>query len=454
MKKISLLVLVSSFCITICSCQKSPQTEVLITPFDTISVSHNNVRDKIVVISDLHLGNDLSYSETVSHLPRLEQFLNEIRHSSTVKELVIAGDMFDEWYIPTRIDAYGTGTQADFIKKTVAANKQVFDVLNGIIQDGNVKLTYVPGNHDMCFTPENINLALPGVNQARDASDKTGIGTYNPTGYPEIAIEHSHRYDFYNCLTPNANESEAPGSILPPGYFFARIAANSFTNPTTPANATKIHEVVQYYSSYEQFLKYTYYNTWKTALSYVIYVNDNFSEQIIKTNVGKFVKTYAINDIVPQNDPNTRYIDIKLYNDLFTQTNWDNRLKYNNVPVMLDIHTSISSGLDPTYIDNQARIQYFLNPLSNSRIVIFGHTHKPLISKYKNLSGKDCIYANSGTWEDKKTRNKSEVIDQDAEKMDFIVISPVMSNSKKLQVSLSQYIHGKHTRNNNMIIEL
>lgn len=83
---------------------------------------------------------------------------------------------------------------------------------------------------------------MPGVNQARD-KDKPAVGTYSPDGYPQIAIEHGHRYDFFCAMTPDANESEASGSILPPGYFFARIAANSFTDPTTPEAATKVPEV-------------------------------------------------------------------------------------------------------------------------------------------------------------------------------------------------------------------
>ena len=98
--------------------------------------------------------------------------------------------MFDEWYIPTRTDSYAGGTQADFIRKTVAANQSIFNVLNRIIKDGNVKVTYIPGNHDMGFTAENVDIAMPGVNQARDSKEKFGIGTYHPDGYPEIAIEH------------------------------------------------------------------------------------------------------------------------------------------------------------------------------------------------------------------------------------------------------------------------
>ncbi len=98
-------------------------------PFDTVTEEVGNEREKIVVISDLHIGNDLSYSENLKHIKRLEQFLNEVRSSETVKELVIGGDMLDEWYIPSRTDTYGGSTQADFVRKTVTANKGVFNVI-------------------------------------------------------------------------------------------------------------------------------------------------------------------------------------------------------------------------------------------------------------------------------------------------------------------------------------
>lgn len=204
MKKNYFLLLLVTVALHLLSCTTYEET-VSDNPFDTISANTNNARDKIVVISDLHLGNDLAYSENVKHLKRLEEFLKEVRSSATVKELVIGGDMFDEWYVPTRVDTYGGGTQADFVRKTVAANQHIFDVLNGIIKDEKVRLTYIPGNHDMGFTAENVNIAMPGVNQARDAGNKYGVGTYHPDGFTEIAIEHGHRYDFFCALTPNAD---------------------------------------------------------------------------------------------------------------------------------------------------------------------------------------------------------------------------------------------------------
>lgn len=420
--------------------ENDPQGDM--NPFDTMSESANVNRDKLVVISDLHLGNDLSYSENVKHLPRLEQFLNEVRSSKTVSELIIGGDMFDEWYIPTRLNTYDGGTQADFIRKTVKANQRIFDVLNGIIKDNQVKVTYVPGNHDMGFTSEMIAIALPGVNQARDSQEKYAVGTYSPR--PQIMVEHGHRYDFFCAMTPGANETEAPGSFMPPGYFFARIAANSFTDPTTPENATKVPVINRNENgSDEQKSKYIYYSLWKEVMEKVIYVKDDFSQPIITTNVGGFTKTYAINDILPRSGADNT-IQMNLYNDLFTQAAWDARAKYNNVVAMTPINEAILGSFKTEYIDKQSNVQYFLKS-KDVRIVVFGHTHIPKIQSYTNQDGKQCVYANSGTWEDLKSRDKNAPIDQDTTKMHFVVIAPVKEVANRMQVSLWQYRSGKHT---------
>lgn len=445
MRKIYFVLLLTASALFLGCCNKSDNGTEGSNPFDKINDSKSNVRNKIVVISDLHLGNDLTYSETVAHIERLEKFLNQVRSSSTVKELILNGDIVDEWYIPTRQDTYGGGTQADFTKKSVAANKGIFDLLNKIIKDGKVKVTYIPGNHDMGFTAENIDLALPGVNQARDAGEKFGVGTYHPDGYPQIAIEHGHRYDFFCAMTPGANESDAPGATLPPGYFFARIAANSFTNPTTKTEATKVRVVTNNTTSDpEQTSKFTYYSLWKKVIEEVIFVKDNFSEPIIKTNVGKYTKTYSVNDIIPYNRVSDGSIQMNLYNGLFTQSNWNDRLKYNNVPVMTDINSAIAGSFQTAFLDNQSDVQYFKNPQSSVRLVIFGHTHIPMIKSFTNLENKPCLYVNSGTWEDQKIRDKSEVVDQDAKKMHFVVLFPSKTDNKKLRVDLYQFRFGEH----------
>ena len=117
----------------------------------------------------------------------------------------------------------------------------------------------------------------------------------------------------------------------------------------------------------------------------LIYVKDNFSDPIITTNVGNYTKTYSINDIFPYNSSTDGSIQMKLYNNLFTQSNWNRRLKYNNAIVMTNIDEAIVGSLRTEFIDKQADVQYFSNALSNVRIVIFGHTHIPMIKSYTCL---------------------------------------------------------------------
>ena len=175
----------------------------------------------------------------------------------------------------------------------------------------------------------------------------------------------------------------------------------------------------------------------------VIYVKDNFNEPIIKTNIGNYTKTYAINDILPKNATDGS-LQMNLYNGLFTQANWDARQKYNNVKAMTAINEAIVGSLETEFIDKQADVQYFQNSKSKVRLVVFGHTHLPKITSYTNSDGEPCIYVNSGTWEDQKTRDKNAAIDQDVINMNFVVIAPVKSNKQNLQVALYKYNRGEH----------
>jgi hypothetical protein len=52
----------------------------------------NDERSLILIISDLHLGADDTYTETKQNRDALVNFLKQVRYSSEVKELVIAGD--------------------------------------------------------------------------------------------------------------------------------------------------------------------------------------------------------------------------------------------------------------------------------------------------------------------------------------------------------------------------
>lgn len=69
-----------------------------------------------------------------------------VKSSRNVKELVIAGDMLDEWFAPATVDIYEGKDQLNFVKRIATANKGVIDAFNNIIKEKKILVTYIPGN--------------------------------------------------------------------------------------------------------------------------------------------------------------------------------------------------------------------------------------------------------------------------------------------------------------------
>ncbi|MDO9254803.1 MAG: metallophosphoesterase [Bacteroidales bacterium] len=391
------------------SCRK---TESDPTPAIDPFANGTNVRNMIVVVSDMHMGADEAYTECKDNRAPLAKLLGQMRVSPNVKELVIAGDLIDEWFVPADVDTYAGKDQVDFVQRLAATNKVVFDALNQIIQEGKIKVTYVPGNHDLAITAANVSLILPGINQARD--DQQGLGTYTPTDFPILAIEHGHRYNFACAPDPISNKVIAPGSIMPPGYFFTRIAAlaakqnvaiHGDTLPDPKPNTT---------GDESQYLAYQYWKSW-IGLVEMFPITNRFNVPLIITNINGFTQTYSVDDIVPYQLTDGGYIDMNLFKGIYDTANWNQREVLNQVAVKFPVTQAMADADDNSKTDDQAKTQYFMNPDSDKRIVVFGHTHQPEIIASNNTNGEYCIYANSGTWIDNNPHQTT---------MNFVVITP------------------------------
>jgi UDP-2,3-diacylglucosamine pyrophosphatase LpxH len=386
-------------------CKKSDPDPV-INPFSDGS----NERTMIVVVSDMHLGADLAYAECKANRAPLENLLNQIRISQNVKELVIAGDLIDEWFVPATVDTYAGLEQSDFVQRLALTNKGVFDAINHIILDGLIKVTYVPGNHDLAITEENVDLVLPGINQARDLQQ--GLGTYTPDNLPTLAIEHGHRYNFACAPDPFSNANIAPGSIMPPGYFFTRIAALNVHQKCKKAGGVMPVVTANLQGDESQTLAFEYYEGWVSLMS-LFPITNKFNDKVIVTNINGFTENYSINDLMPYQLTAGGFIDMNLFKGV--QDNWDQRETANNVAVKFPAAQAIAEQDDNGKTDDQAKTQYFLNSASDKRIVVFGHTHDPKIIVSENYQGLKSIYANSGTWIDNNNKLTT---------MNFVVIKP------------------------------
>ena len=218
----------------------------------------------------------------------------------------------------------------------------------------------------MLFTEEIFYSIFP--NGFWEGGEHDGTGVYYPE--PGIALEHGHNYDLFNAPDPLTIE----GSILPPGYFVTRVYAtgNLINSQKSPI---QIPEEI----SENQADELIYTMGWGAAMIAINIPNIQYNEPQIITGVDGYSELYS---------PDSA-------RDIYTKTigpNWEQRQTSNGVYKHEDFLTAELNGLGT--LELSAIFQYF-RP-NRAKIVVFGHTHKAMISKSVWTTPK--IYANSGTW--------------------------------------------------------
>ena len=345
---------------------------------------------RIIVISDLHLGVDDSFSETVKNKDLIAEFLERLVISD-IDELVIAGDLLDEWFVPISYEPhYDLGA---FFERVAENNASIVAAFEKIIQSG-ITVVYVPGNHDLLLDEETLAKLIPGIVQARDVD---GLGTYRTGMRSEIVIEHGHRYDSF-CAPDTLSNKEITGdypSFLPPGYFFTRIASTSVVEGKSAPqkNFPKIEAPSK--EDADQLDAYTYFSVWLWAMT-TFPIKADFEEKAIYVGANGYDNSFSLSDLLPtvQDDGS---ISAVLYAN--AQRRWDEVQQINKVATKNSYSEATVGAIDHTFFDKQAVKQYF-DLDSTVDVVVFGHSHVPLVNRYENEYDKEKVYANSGTWID------------------------------------------------------
>jgi UDP-2,3-diacylglucosamine pyrophosphatase LpxH len=375
-------------------------------------------RNTIAIISDIHMGDPRAYNNNYCWFGKnreaLESFLDFVRDSSNVKQLVILGDLFDEWLVPYTIAPYDSNADIsdtrEFFLAVAAApiNSAIFVKLREIAAHDSIELVYVPGNHDMLGTQQILEEIIPGV---RWAGGPDGLGLYSP--FPEMIFEHGHRYDFFNCPQPLVK----PGHVLPPGYFISRLYAKGMMES---AGSGKTGSATG--SSIE------FRAAWDIAYYYCI--------------------AHFMMDLPDANAANIRMGGIDNYEEPFSfhaakemyaadiEDYWPATQVLNAVPVptpccfqaIWNGHSDMFSAAARQYLDQPPAPKAY-------KISAFGHTHQPMLEVFPGGSGFTGIYANSGSWIDE---------DQSSHKVrTFLLISPKAWTGSALDVvGLYQYNPG------------
>lgn len=347
-------------------------------------------RNKIVVISDLHLGIDDRYTESINNRPFLIEFLQRVHATEDVKELVIAGDFLDDWYLPVYHPSHSDPVK--FFQDCITTNQEVIDELNHIIEEG-IKVVYVPGNHDMLLESNVLEEAMPGIVQARDVR---GLGAYYTGDDNEIVIEHGHRYDVFSApdTLTNAELCGNDDTILPSGYFYARYAA-TYVLENYPKNERTLPVITEEpdESDVDQYGAFKYYQVVKGVTSNLT-PNEAVDEKIFDIRIAGFNDKYSFLDYYPVLQEDGTISAPTLYRNI--QRTWAERQTLNQVKVPNTFAEAAVGTMLWKYFFNQAKTQYIDNPNENVDIVVFGHTHIPVIRS----AGEGKYYVNSGTWVD------------------------------------------------------
>ena len=355
-----------------------------------------DTRDKIIVLSDIHTGFEDAYAEILENRTHLIAFLQRIAVTQDVREVVLNGDILDEWFLPLSFLEIDRG---EFYRNNIENNKDITDAFKAVM-DAGIKLVYVVGNHDMSVDLQYIEEAIPGMEVC---SQHLGVGLYRTGDRDEIVIEHGHRYDVFSApdTITNAHLTNSP-TMFPPGYFYARFAADWVLKgkPDYSAKPPVIETVPDPVNDPDQFGAYAYYRTMESVFKKII-PTDGFGDKLLDMRIDGYNDTYSIQDLYPVVNEQGEITAPVLFPDY--QRTWEERQKANGVKVLSSFAVASLGALDSTYFESQARAQFEVdNAQSDTSVVIFGHTHVPLFYDY----GNGHYYVNTGTWIDHNTNYK------------------------------------------------
>lgn len=334
---------------------------------------------KVVFISDIHLSADPMTSWMHDNIADLADFLDDLNSRNDVNELVILGDLLDDWMVPIEDDpsSFQDILAADHNKPVVAA-------LQAICANPAIHVIYVTGNHDLLSFESTAKSVLEETFPNMEIrSEDPGLGDY--TLDKVLWAEHGHRYSLFN----SPDTWSHPNSHLPLGYFITRLVASQSEPSTTP-------EII------EAFVRQN--------LPLVLYSSD-WQERLIElvfNAIARWADKGPDDDFIMKgkdhftDDPTVDEVSA-MYAEIMSE--WSERQNI-VLPAMALLN-------ELGYMINSAQLLFTMPKSINRyypfrpRIVLFGHTHKAMF--WQRFGLHSTIYANTGTWIDGKPMTWVEV---------------------------------------------
>jgi UDP-2,3-diacylglucosamine pyrophosphatase LpxH len=329
-------------------------------------------RNKRVFISDTHISHipvlgpgkyDYTWLQQ-SDAMAFTNFLKYLNNQPDVEEIILIGDLFDNWVIPVNVEP---PTIDDIITSRKANGDPVMQALTDLCQNPDIRVVCLPGNHDMELTPgviekhfkNNSKAQGPGMIFGGTGAWNSGSSVYRSS---RLRAEHGSAHAMFNAPDPINN----PGSRLPLGYYISRVVATKYYNTGHGDRHwwTYVDDILEAVgpdrlaaSAFEAVLE-------EAGLS--------FNTKIVMPSRNGQPVTITAQEVKDK------------YQNLYTQ--WQERV---GVGIALK---SILAEIG--YLDDAADR---LCKKNDTNIVVFGHSHDWVLDK-DSWFVDDRIYANCGTW--------------------------------------------------------
>ncbi len=365
-------------------------------------------RNKMVFISDIHMNVDGNYSWLVKHAVDLARFLTDLNKRDDVAELIILGDLLDDWVSPVSYTPQGF---SDILSANM--NNGVVPALQAICHNQDIDVTYVTGNHDMLsFQPGNKDVISAAFPDMKIISDAPGLGAWKRDDI--IWAEHGHRYTLFNA----PDIWSRPGGHLPMGYFISRFAASKSVEKDQVYTTPEVLDL--FFNSPSKVQEYLDEAGYDGDVEGVI---DDALIMMIFIGIGLCsgngpLKHFNMNFLDGfKSDPMVEDIAF-MYDAIFGA--WPQRQNIvDHYTAVLDEMGHLNSAANLLFeMPDRIKDLYPFKP----RIILFGHTHVPAFQYHSG--DVETIYVNTGTWIDQKpdmTWAEIEIADGNSGKRDYTV---------------------------------
>lgn len=343
-------------------------------------------RNKLVFISDLHMNVDGTYSWLVKHAPDLARFLYNLNKRDDVAELIILGDLLDDWVCPV---ADTPQTFSDILSANY--NNGVVPALQEVCNNSDIDVTYLTGNHDMLsFKSENkdvISHAFPNMNII---SNSPGLGAYTKDNI--IWAEHGHRYTLFNA----PDIWSRSGGHLPMGYFISRFAASkSLTEGRVYTTPEVLDLFISSPSEVQEYFTQAGYTDAPGSIIDDALIIALFNAIGLWSGNGP-LRQFNMNSLDGfTDDPMVEKIAF-MYDTIFS--GWPSRQNIvSHYEAVFNELGHLNSAANLLFkMPERIRDLYPFTP----RIVLFGHTHQAAFQYHSD--DVETLYVNTGTWIDKQ----------------------------------------------------